>query len=143
MRYLPGHPLAGKTGLVSEARAVVYERLGGGKHPCHWCGDPVVWRQGARGNVAGSLIVDHLNADPLDDRPENLVQSCARCNTARGQAHRAVADDEPYVTDSSGHRHRAAERSCERCGEPFLIARANLRPGKGRFCSRSCARSKS
>ena len=36
--------------------------------------------------VDGAIVVDHLNEVKTDNRPENLVISCNRCNRARGAA---------------------------------------------------------
>lgn len=78
--HLAGHPLARSQGLVYEHRVVLFDAIGPGQHPCHWCGRTVSWtatRQGRR------LIVDHLDDDGLNNDPENLVPSCLRCNTSR------------------------------------------------------------
>lgn len=75
------HPLAGAQGKVLAHRVVLYDLIGPGSHPCHWCGATVTWR---RGRVrVGSLVVDHLNEVKTDNRPENLVPSCNPCNTTR------------------------------------------------------------
>jgi len=72
-----GHPLASKSGCVYEHRKVLYERIGPGPHPCHWCSRLLEW-----GGVKG-IISDHLNDDKLDNRSENLVPACNRCNVRR------------------------------------------------------------
>lgn len=138
MRYLPGHPLSGATGLVADARVVLYEKIGPGDHVCHWCGREISWVTGTRGNQRGALVADHLDNDPLNDEPSNLVASCGACNGTRTQR---VGDDETFVTIGS-RRLRALERSCESCGKGFLSPKSEVAVGKGRFCSRSCARSK-
>ena len=72
----PGHPLAGRGGHVYEHRAVVYAAHGYGPCPtCHWCGCGLDWRR---------AVVDHLNEIKDDNRLENLVVSCNKCNRARG-----------------------------------------------------------
>lgn len=140
IRYLPEHPLAGATGLVAEARAVLYEQIGPGEHPCHWCGTKVRWMTGLRGNLAGSLIADHLNGDPLNDAADNIVPACGRCNGTRTQQ---IKPDEAFVVRSNGTRTRAVERACIMCGGAFFVPPAALkRPNRGLFCSRSCARKK-
>lgn len=76
--YEPGHPLADKMGRIYEHRAVLFakHRYGAEGCPsCYWCGQILVWK---------TLVVDHLNEDKMDNRPENLVPSCNRCNRARG-----------------------------------------------------------
>jgi len=138
MRYLPSHPLAGKTGLVSEARAVLFERVGPGWHPCHWCGKKVRWLRNRRGSVKGALVADHLDSNQLNDSPENIVASCGSCNGTRTQS---IKDGELFVTRYNGARARAIERTCAACQAPFLVIISQSRnPAKGRYCSRSCAR---
>lgn len=41
--YSPLHEIAGKTGVLYKHRKVLYDRIGGGVHPCHWCGKEVEW----------------------------------------------------------------------------------------------------
>lgn len=82
------HPLIGngKRPRIFTYRAVLYDSIGPGPHPCYWCSTEVNWespRQG-RGCFAGSLVVDHLDGNKRNDRRENLVASCNRCNTLRG-----------------------------------------------------------
>lgn len=136
MRVDPSHPLAGKTGRFAEARAVLYDRIGPGPHPCHWCGQAVNWAVGLIGQRPDTLIADHVNGDPLDDRPENIVPACGTCNGSRTQA---IRTDEDFVIRGS-RRLRATPRTCETCGAEFLSVLSEVAIGKGRFCSRSCAR---
>lgn len=75
------HPLATAQGKVLVHRLVLFEKIGAGAHPCHWCGRTVIWRAGRIRR--DSLVVDHLNDDRADNDPENLVPSCNRCNTNR------------------------------------------------------------
>jgi ssDNA-binding Zn-finger/Zn-ribbon topoisomerase 1 len=85
--YRKDHPLAaGKHGRVATHRYVLYEKLGPGPHPCHWCGIEINWTTGGNGPgcPAGALVADHVNGDPHDNRPENLVAACNACNTLRG-----------------------------------------------------------
>ena len=77
-----GHPLAGPTGEVLEHRFVLYNMIGPGMHQCHWCERELHWG----GRESGSIRADHLNGDCHDNRPENLVASCHRCNIKRGKA---------------------------------------------------------
>jgi len=70
-----GHPLADSDGRVAEHRMVLYEASGGVCPPCSWCGKPLAW---------DTLVVDHLNEQKADNRPENLKGSCNPCNRARG-----------------------------------------------------------
>lgn len=78
---LTGHPLAKKNGTVHVHRLVLWEKLGceslDCEHECHWCGKLLVW-----GGHKG-ICVDHVDEDPTNNDPENLVPSCNRCNTGR------------------------------------------------------------
>ena len=80
----PGHPLAQRDHRVLEHRKVLYDSLGPGPHPCYWCGAMLTWHQRPRCDDA--IVVDHLNEVKTDNRFENLVISCNRCNRARGSA---------------------------------------------------------
>jgi hypothetical protein len=71
----PEHPLSGSGGYVAEHRMVMYDLQGEGPHPCFWCGKSLTWKR---------INIDHLNEVKDDNRPENLVISCHRCNEARG-----------------------------------------------------------
>lgn len=83
-----GHPLARAHGRVYVHRRVLFDEIGPGEHPCHWCGKVVRWS--TRGDQDG-LYPDHLNGDGADNRVENLVPSCGRCNTTRGVQSREAA----------------------------------------------------
>jgi len=139
MRAAKSHPIAPPSGVVAVSRLVLYDKIGPGPHPCNWCGGEVDWKTGL---VAGALIADHLNWDREDDRPENLVPACNPCNVNRQREFedRAIADDDLTVIWGSGGRTRAIRRECEYCGVEFLTIPAEVKKGKGRFCSRSCAR---
>lgn len=77
----PGHPLARAKGQVHAHRVVLYDLIGPGPHPCHWCGKSVDW---AFGVTTDALVVDHLDDDRANNDPANLVPSCNSCNTSRG-----------------------------------------------------------
>lgn len=77
--HAPGHPLAGAQGKALEHRVVLYEQIGPGSHPCHWCGRSLPWKGGAKG-----IQVDHLDGDRLNNDAANLVVACLDCNTKRG-----------------------------------------------------------
>jgi len=79
---LPGHPLATSKGYLMEHRSVLYEAIGPGTHPCHWCSKPVGWLKGS--SRRGSLVVDHLDGDKANNARVNLVPSCSPCNWSRG-----------------------------------------------------------
>lgn len=131
-----GHPLADRKGFVHVHRIVLYEALGSGPQRCHWCDREIEWHpQEARDRVE----VDHLDNDGRNNTLSNLVASCHRCNILRSRED-LIADDEPFVLDRHGWRHRAVIRTCETCGNDFPHLAADKRPSRGRFCSRSCAR---
>ena len=77
------HPLATAQGKVLEHRVVLFEKIGDGAHPCHWCRTIVAWGEGPAGS---RLNVDHLDANKLNNDPGNLVPSCLDCNTKRAVA---------------------------------------------------------
>jgi hypothetical protein len=76
------HPLAGRGGHLYEHRKVLYDAIGIGPHPCHWCGTPVNWVKGLC--TRGSLVPDHLDGDKANNHRSNLVPACNRCNANRG-----------------------------------------------------------
>jgi len=80
--YRPNHPLADRGGKVYVHRATLYDTIGAGPHACHWCGTELNWT--AKGSP-DCLNVDHLNAIGDDNRSDNLVPACSRCNSLRGQ----------------------------------------------------------
>lgn len=86
MRFDRSHPLASKSGRVLTYRASLYSRIGPGTHPCSWCAAPVTWTVvSSRGRkTCADLVVDHLDGDPRNNDPGNLVPACSRCNVLRG-----------------------------------------------------------
>lgn len=88
--YVPSHPLAGTNGKAYAHRLVLYDLIGPGAHPCHWCSKVVFW-DALEGDPV-RLHVDHLNGHRDDNRSENLTPACKACNTARGSQarHRAL-----------------------------------------------------
>ena len=136
----PEHPLAGIDGRVAEHRVILYEKIGPGWHPCHWCGQKVRWLKTGGKTSHTALAVDHINQNSLDNHTGNLVPSCHACNANRGRTD-LVGDNELFIM-MQDTRHRAVQRACETCGQNFLHVAADRRPNRGRFCSRSCARSK-
>lgn len=138
MMAAKGHPIAPPCGTVARARLVLYEKIGPGPHTCHWCDTTIDWKTGL---VPGCLVADHLNWNRSDDRPENLAPSCTVCNSHRAQKGNKdlIREDEPTLPRGRG-RTRAIERQCEICQVRFLTIPAEVAKGKGRTCSRSCAR---
>lgn len=87
-KHAPKHPLASKHGVVYVHRMVLFDAIGEGPHPCHWCKTPLSWKPKGEPDA---IHVDHLNDVGDDNRVENLVASCNSCNTARGAQHRHAA----------------------------------------------------
>jgi hypothetical protein len=79
--HLPSHPLAeGRAqGKVEHHRVILFDAIGEGPHPCHWCERPLTWR----GLPSQRISVDHLDHDRLNNDLGNLVPSCLDCNTKR------------------------------------------------------------
>jgi DNA-directed RNA polymerase subunit RPC12/RpoP len=133
--YLPGHPLANDRDAVGEHRAALYAKLGLGSHPCHWCGAVLEWRSAGDAQRRGSIKVDHLDGDPRNNNPANLVPSCNGCNVRRGLSNQ-ITKGELFIV-RGGKRLRAERRTCELCGAEFLHRIAARNPGL--YCSKSCA----
>lgn len=81
------HPIANRGGWLYEHRKVLFDKIGPGPHPCHWCGVSLEW-----GGMKG-VIADHMNRNKKDNRPENLVPSCQTCNTTRVGVELAKVDN--------------------------------------------------
>ena len=88
---MQGHPIADSSSAVLEHRKILYDKIGSGAHPCHWCGELLSW-----GGCLG-INADHLNGVKLDNRSENLVPSCVNCNK-----NRALAGN-PLIWSSNGN----------------------------------------
>ena len=84
----PNHPLANRWGSVPEHREVLFDAIGDGEHPCHWCGRTLTWR----GRVGAQINADHLDEDRLNNARENLVPACLDCNTRRGTNGRGLRE---------------------------------------------------
>jgi hypothetical protein len=79
--YRPDHPLGEQRICfqVGEHRVVLYDAIGPGPHPCHWCGKQLCWFA-----IDGEMLhADHLDDDRLHNSIENLAPSCLNCNTKR------------------------------------------------------------
>jgi hypothetical protein len=106
------HPLSSSKGELLEHRAVLYDKIGPGNHPCHWCGVDLKWDQ---------IRADHHDGDRLNNAPENLLPACDTCNRRRSMlgnppewnpnlcAWGHEYTQENTYTDKRGHR------SCRQC----------------------------
>jgi hypothetical protein len=73
-----GHPIADANGKSYAHRIALYKAIGQGPHRCHWCEwDGLEWGLDKDPN---NLIVDHLDTNYKNDRPENLVPTHKWCN---------------------------------------------------------------
>ena len=137
-----GHPLNYRDVLtkIPLHRLVLYNKIGPGPHPCHWCHKPVNWLPG-KSTGSGALVADHLDQNKTNNAPDNLVPSCHGCNAYRDHPNK-ILDHEPFITDKKGYRHRAVVRICQHCHKLFQHLAAEARPNRGLFCSQKCARSK-
>lgn len=127
-----GHPLAeGKSRSIQVHQLVLWDKIGSGTHPCHYCATPVTWL--APRFSKDRLETEHLDRDRLNNGPENLVPCCRTCN----QRNRAmnVGDGEPWRLHAGGWRIRGNPSTCQNCGKAFVARRDN----KGMFCSRPCS----
>lgn len=132
-RTMRDHPLAPPSGIVTVGRIVLYDKIGPGPHPCHWCRRLVNW---SRGITRDCIVVDHLDWNHDNDNPDNLVPSCNNCNTRRAAPGRqgAIQPGELTFPISGGYRTRAVECTCQSCGKVFPAAKSRPRL----YCSRAC-----
>jgi 5-methylcytosine-specific restriction endonuclease McrA len=79
---LPDHPLSIQ-GWVREHQLVLFDAIGAGIHPCHYCGVEIEW--------GSTLEVDHVDRDRGHNAVGNLVPACRLCNNARRQRRRRRA----------------------------------------------------
>jgi hypothetical protein len=67
--------------MVREHRVALFEKLGPGDHPCHWCGMQLAWF----GRQSERICTDHLDFNRLNNDPSNLVPACLDCNAKRSE----------------------------------------------------------
>lgn len=132
MCYVADHPLANVNSQVPEHRLILYEAIGPGEHPCHWCQKPVLWTTKLL-LKNDHLVVDHLDCDWRNNDIANLVPSCSLCNSLRAET-RGVRDHEVFITRKNGSRLRAVNAVCTVCGTPFVTPKGRPKPTCGRSC---------
>jgi hypothetical protein len=135
--YLPNHPLAVGAGTIPQHRVILYDRIGGGPHPCHWCGKILRWTKGK--TRPWSLLPDHVDGNGKNNNPGNIVPACPKCNSARRKTKPLQAGEVfTRLWNGSGQRYRCTIERCHECGDKFhRLVSSKL--GHGRFCSKSCA----
>lgn len=74
-----GHFLSNAAGFTGLHRLVLFDKIGAGPHPCHWCLRPVDWLL----DFEAKLYTDHLDWNKANNDPGNLVPACQRCNCLR------------------------------------------------------------
>lgn len=127
-----GHPLAtGRTRTVGAHRLALWEKIGPGTHPCHYCAVPVTWLLPRL--ATGALEVDHLDRNRLNNSSENLVPCCHPCNMRNRSMN--VSDDEPWRLHAGGWRIRGNPAVCQYCRKDYVARRDH----QGLFCSRGCS----
>lgn len=73
LQFLPGHPISQPSGQIATHRLILYAKIGPGEHNCAGCGDLVSWEK-------GTLKVNHVDENKLNNDPENLEPVCFECN---------------------------------------------------------------
>ncbi len=132
---IPDHPIAPKSGHVLIHRKVLFDKVGAGEHPCHWCGRMLIW--GTIGPRDGYIIGDHLNGSPSDNSPENMVVACTQCNSQRARTGR-IQDWEPFIRAKNGGKQRAELIECEYCHVNFLSPINSDGLAYRKYCSQKC-----
>lgn len=103
-----------KTGGKWVHRKILRAVIGEAPHPCTWCNRMLTWDR--------DLCVDHLDMNPLNNDPHNLMPSCLPCNTRRSAAVRIVTHckrghgftpENTYINPASGNR------SCRECSRAY------------------------
>lgn len=78
-----GHAVSSRAGWAYEHRVVLFDKIGPGLiAECHWCSTELRWDHTYPKHL-DAVVADHLDENKLNNAPENLVPSCARCNLAR------------------------------------------------------------
>lgn len=133
-----GHPLRDPHGQCMTHRLVLWDRIGPGDHPCHYCSTTVAWKPGER-LTATSLIAEHMDGNTRNNDPANIVAACQKCNASKMErsSRPAIRPGEVTFAYANGQRTRGVVRHCLSCGEEFTV-RVNAGPREGQYCSRRC-----
>lgn len=112
----PHHPLARRAhgGYVLAHRVALYDAIGGGQHPCHWCGTTVDW-DATYPERLDALVVDHLDDDKTNNVPINLVPSCNPCNTLRARKTETHCQSGKHLWTEANTRYVRRGRECLDC----------------------------
>jgi|HigsolmetaAR202D_1030399.scaffolds.fasta_scaffold19790_1 HNH endonuclease. len=115
--YAPDHPLTARIvgNYEYQHRLVFYDTHGEGPFRCHWCNKRVTW---------DDMHVDHLNSVKNDNRPENLVPSCALCNQRRGQERMKKTMRDKYSIKLT---FRGVEKTISEWADELGISRTSLK----------------
>jgi hypothetical protein len=142
----PGHPVTGKSAITFLHRILLYDKIGGGLHSCHYCHTPLAWQHELQRFPVGTkkLLVDHVNNNPSDNADGNLVPCCHACNCKKNSP-LSIKDGEAYLSFNNPSRNRLARKravsvNCRCCGKEFLAIAASVRYKGVSFCSPECRR---
>lgn len=94
---------------------LLWEHLGTGSQPCHWCGLVVDWLT----PFPAGLVVDHVDANRRNNALANLVPSCAPCNSRRMHLGRTHCTNGHELTDENVYIYATGtitRRRCRACG---------------------------
>lgn len=99
------HPATTPCGVTNEHRIVLWDKLNGQDVPCHWCGKQLFW---TTDDYHSRLVADHVNTVKNDNRPENLVPSCQKCNITReGGQNRTPVERRDCAFEGCGREAKA------------------------------------
>lgn len=100
-RYLDGSSYAD---WFRKMRPVIFERDG---HRCVACGEvpePTRFVRKGQASERSRLLVHHVDHDPRDNRPENLVSVCQPCH---GKHHKSTPTPFPWFAEYAGTASRS------------------------------------
>lgn len=141
------HPVANPGGITRYHRIVLFNKIGNGPHLCHWgCGKTLSWDKSYPYDENG-MVVDHVNGNKADNRPENLVPSCGRCNLtrpgvkkpARPKTQVGPCSVEGCKKDAKTKFLCSSHYQQQKAGKPFTPVRTYQKVEKdeyGKVCSR-------